>query len=27
LLYVCVTAATLVCFRGLLAQEFDYTVR
>ena len=27
LLYVCVTAATLVCFRGLLAQEFDYRVR
>ncbi|HTW72277.1 MAG TPA: MFS transporter [Acetobacteraceae bacterium] len=27
LLYVCVTAATLVCFRGLLAQEFDYKLR
>jgi hypothetical protein len=27
LLYVCVTAATLVCFRGFLAQEFDYKVR
>jgi Bcr/CflA subfamily drug resistance transporter len=27
LLYIFVTAATLVCFRGFLAQEFDYRVR
>ncbi|HUN96302.1 MAG TPA: MFS transporter [Bradyrhizobium sp.] len=27
LLYACVTAVTLVCFRGFLAQEFDYKVR
>jgi MFS family permease len=26
LLYVCVTAATLVCFRGFLAREFDYKI-
>ena len=27
LLYIFVTAAALVCFRGFLRQEFDYTVR
>lgn len=27
LLYVCVTAATLVCFVGFLRKEFDYKVR
>jgi hypothetical protein len=27
LLYIFVTAAALVCFRGFLRREFDYTVR